>query len=332
MLTNMKIITTPIVLLTLLSSSLVADKAIAKKNVNVREGGSLSDRILEVVPKGDRLEIIEKIDFIEDGIWYKTSRGYVFAELLELLPTEKKIELPKKEKVKTQIQEIKKAVVKPKEIKAKKESPIQIIVESKKVEIKPMSVEVIKEENTLVNMIQDSKESSSSKNIYLGVSSGFNTLKSDNSNTLTLNTIDSSGYNFILELGYMINDNLNISINYQRVLNDSVSMNNYYMATEYSLNQYNNLTPYIGASLGTSELSWEEQPIDTMKNDLKSSSYILGATLGTLYKINNEFSLNLNYQLHSLTKHKTKIETISQKGEIEHKLSHSVNIGIRYFF
>ena len=83
-------------------------------------------------------------------------------------------------------------------------------------------------------------------------------------------------------------------MNYQKVKNESVSLNNYYIATEYSFIKSDNFTPYIGASIGSSELTWQRQPIDTTQNDLKSNSYVLGGTLGIQYKLNNEFSLNLN--------------------------------------
>ena len=167
---------------------------------------------------------------------------------------------------------------------------------------------------------------------YVGISSGYNNIKSDTSNALTTNTLDSSGYNFVGELGYKLQENLNISLNYQRVLNDSISLDNYYIASEYTITKYKSLTPYIGVSLGYSELSWEQNPVNLAKQDLLSSSYLVGATIGTEYWLNDTFALNINYNLQYMNKHTTKIQSVTQNGEIEHKLSHNLNFGIRYFF
>ena len=60
------------------------------------------------------------------------------------------------------------------------------------------------------------------KEKYSTNSSGYNTLKSDNSDTLTLKPIGNSVYNFVLELGYMIDDYLDVTFNSNRLVKNSL--------------------------------------------------------------------------------------------------------------
>ena len=73
-------------------------------------------------------------------------------------------------------------------------------------------------------------------------------------------------------------------------------------------------------------------PVDLIKQDLVSSSYMVGNMIRTTYELSEQLFLNLNYMLSYMNGHTTTIQSISQNGNINHKLSHSFNFGVRYFF
>ena len=170
------------------------------------------------------------------------------------------------------------------------------------------------------------------KDFFMGVNSGYNNLKADKTANLVTNTIDEKGYNVVMELGYNLSKSITISLNYQRVKNDSTSLDNYYLASEYTLTNYKSFSPYIGLNLGLSELTWEKVPVNLINKDLYSSSYMLGTTIGSTYKLDKDFFLNFNYTLNYMDDHITTIKSTSQNGEIKHKLSHGFNLGVRYCF
>jgi len=170
-------------------------------------------------------------------------------------------------------------------------------------------------------------------NIFIGVGIGYNNLNAHKSGTANLDkSIDSNGYNYAIEVGYEVLDCLDITLNYQKILNDSVSLNNYYIGTNYRFIDNKNYTPYIGVNIGQSELTWEKKPINTSQNDFSSSSYFIGATMGIIYPIVEKISLNINYQTQYMNNHTTSIETLAGNSELTHKFSHNLNVGVRYSF
>jgi len=171
--------------------------------------------------------------------------------------------------------------------------------------------------------------SKNKQNMFVGVSAGYNNLNSDEVTSINLN---SSGYNYIVELGYITSVYTEITLNYQKILNDDLSLDNYYITGNYKFLNETNFTPYLGFSVGYSELSWKKTPVNSNKNDFLSSSYIGGFNFGVMYKINNDLSLTISYQLQYMNDHKTSINTSTQVNELTHDLSNSFNIGARYFW
>lgn len=169
-------------------------------------------------------------------------------------------------------------------------------------------------------------------NTFVAVSFGYSNLNVTNKGTVSLNEkLNESANNFNIELGYEYSKKIDISLNYKRVNLDDVGLDNIYISSKYKLAQDKNLIPYLGLNLGYSQLSWDKNPINTPTNDVESGSLLIGAMIGTLYKVTNNLSLDANYQLDYM-RHKTKIENYPQSSELIHDYLQSVNLGIRYSF
>ncbi len=172
-------------------------------------------------------------------------------------------------------------------------------------------------------------------NTFVGVSAGYTNLnvkQEDKIGAIILgNKLEENGYNFKVEAGYNYNEKIDILFNYQRVTLDDTYQNNFFVSSEYKLQEYNNFTPYLGASLGYSELHWEKEPLNTKDNDYSSGSYLVGATLGVTYPLDEKVSFNMNYNF-QLTNHETALESGSAKSTLTHNYSHAINFGVRYDF
>ncbi|XPV67833.1 MAG: outer membrane beta-barrel protein [Halarcobacter sp.] len=187
-----------------------------------------------------------------------------------------------------------------------------------------------------VNLNADSslEKTLDDKNVYVGVSLGYSNLhmsKDDKVGSVALiENIDSSSKNILLETGFEYNKNLEFSLNYQRVDNDDVNLDNVYVSLKYKFPQ-DKFTPYVAANLGYSQLSWQTRPVATINNDTSSGSYLVGTTLGLLYPLTTKVSLNLNYQVNMLD-HETSVESLPNRSILNHDLLQSFNVGIRYTF
>jgi len=149
---------------------------------------------------------------------------------------------------------------------------------------------------------------------------------------ITRNSIDEDGYNIGIALGYKYTDNISFKTSYKRVTLDDIHKDNIYLGVQYSLEKINNFTPYLAIDLGYSKLNWDTQPINNVvKSDYKSGSYLIGMTAGISYELNNNLALITNYQL-ELMNHSTNLKIDSSTLELQHKISHDINMGIRYSF
>ncbi len=171
--------------------------------------------------------------------------------------------------------------------------------------------------------------------IFTGVSLGYthlNVEQTDNTGAIILgNKVEEDGYNFAIHAGYNYSQKIAITLNYQRVIQDDTHLDNFFLGSEYTLQQINNFTPYLGANLGYSQLNWDNKPINTTNNDVNSASWLIGATAGILYPIAPKFDLQVAYTL-QLTDHTTYLESGTAKSQLTHNLTHNLNFGVRYSF
>lgn len=183
------------------------------------------------------------------------------------------------------------------------------------------------EESTLLKELEGT-------NTYVGIQTGYSHMNVDkkDSGTLTLSeSLDKAGSSVNFELGYTYSENIDLSLNYKRINNDDVGLDNFYISSKYRFNYSETFTPYIGANFGYSQLSWDRSPVNTNENDVESGSFMAGLLVGILYPINKSLSLDINYQTDYM-EHKTHLESYPNKSTLTHDLLQTFNFGFRYSF
>jgi len=187
----------------------------------------------------------------------------------------------------------------------------------------------------LITLLTWSSVAADDNKMFVGVSSGyshFNVEQTDKIGAIILgNKIQENAYNIILEGGYHYTPKIDLTLNYQRVILDDVTLNNFYSGVEYKLKIVDKFIPYVGAYLGYSQLHWDKKPINTVNNDYYSGSYMAGVKAGVVYPLTSKVDFKLDYQF-SLMSHTTNLESAPAKSELTHNYLNSFNLGLRYSF
>ena len=188
---------------------------------------------------------------------------------------------------------------------------------------------------TLATLLLGTSLVADNSGIVLWGSGGYTYSNADQKNEVgsfeLVNDPSQNGYNFELKLGYKFENNLQLNINYHRINMDDTLQNNTYLDLDYFFEEYSGFTPFLGGHLGVSYLEWSENPINTLDNDVYSSSIVGGARIGVLYPLSENFDLSLEDIL-SFTDHDTHLESNGAKATLTHNFTNSINIGLRYTF
>jgi len=145
------------------------------------------------------------------------------------------------------------------------------------------------------------------------------------------NDLKEDGYNFEIGAGYFLTKEVALSLNYQRVLQDSTYENNTYLSAEYAFVNSSEFTPYLGVNAGYSQLNYSKEPMNTTDNDYISGSWLVGATLGVSYTLTKNIDFIGEYTL-NVTDHTTLLESGTAKSELTHNYAHNLNLGFRVCF
>lgn len=171
--------------------------------------------------------------------------------------------------------------------------------------------------------------------VFIGAAVGstnINTTQNDKTGSIILaKKLADNGYNLTLDAGYFFQENIDVSLSYQRANQKEFSLNNFSIASQYRFQRLGNITPILGANIGYSILQWDEKLIDTIDNDFKSGSFLLGAKVGASYLVMPHIDLNIYYQLQHMN-HSTKLASPPASSELVQNYMHNINIGIRYIF
>ncbi len=168
---------------------------------------------------------------------------------------------------------------------------------------------------------------------FVGMSLNYNMLtvdKKDQVGSIILkNTPDDSATSIGLEAGTKISNYI-VSANYEMVNLADMSMNSFYLSLDY---QFENIVhPFIGVSLGMSNLAWQIDPLGNSRvKDSKLSSLLYGLEMGIEYKLIDHWSLTstLIYQKLNFT---TKLVSSPAESDIVHRDKSSLGVGVRYKF
>ena len=273
--------------------------------------------------------------------------------------TKIKIATPK-QKVKKQIVPVqKKVVVAPVKVQEKKKivkkvAPEKIVPTKKqatlysaqqkdvtpKVDVqekKKVATEVVASQKAIIPVQQNAepKKEQKEKGFYIGLTTGYSIVdvtKNDISGNMTLNfELEDSGINYGAEVGYYFNNNVFISINYQKTDLEHVSLNNAFATLNYQFDETYSFSPYIGAIAGYNIVTWEKSPIDSATENGSASSLLGGLQVGSDISLYGGVSLYVFYR-YLMFENITNIETLTEKSKIEYSSEQNLNIGIKYIF
>lgn len=239
--------------------------------------------------------------------------------------------LPVKEKApiaSIQVEEKKKVILKStlpaqKKVLEKEMLPVQeILVQTEK---KETVTERLQEENILV---QPKKE----KGFYIGLAAGISMVDVEQSGSEpVILELEDSGMNYSAEIGYYFNNNIFISINYQKTDLEKVSLSSVFTTLNYQLDDVYSISPYVGAIVGYSKRTWEESPtlltIDTV------SSLLGGLQIGSDIALYDDLSLYFYYRYLIMDTTSVIYDiTPGEKKIIEYSNEQDLNMGIKYNF
>ena len=197
--------------------------------------------------------------------------------------------------------------------------------------------EITIQEKTEITPIQRAVESKEEqeKGIYIALAAGYSLMgvtKDDISGNVTLNyELKDSGINYGAEIGYYFNNNIFISIDYQKTDLKDVSLNNAFTTLNYQFDEMYSFSPYIGAIAGYSTITWEKEPIDFATGKTSASSILGGLQVGSDISLYGGVSLSIFYR-YLMMNNITNIETGTGKSKIEHNSEQNLNVGIKYNF
>lgn len=179
------------------------------------------------------------------------------------------------------------------------------------------------------------KEEQEEKSFYIGLAAGYSLIdvtKNDISASVPLNfELKDSGINYGAEMGYYFNNNIFISMNYQKTDLEDVSSENIFATLNYQFDEINSFSPYIGAVAGYNTITWENSPIDSATGNGSGSSLLGGLQVGSDVSLYGGVSLYLFYR-YLMMENITNIETATGKTRIEYSGEQNLNMGIKYNF
>ncbi|MDD2699249.1 MAG: hypothetical protein PHF17_10645 [Arcobacteraceae bacterium] len=194
----------------------------------------------------------------------------------------------------------------------------------------------IKHENILVDSKEDTKivKKEILKN-FIGISLNFNTLTVNKTNQvgdIVLNKpLDDKATSFTFQVGTKLKENYVVSANYEITNLDDLKLSSYYLSLDYQFN-YEFINPYLGISLGMSDLQWQYDPlVSSQVKDEKLSSPLYSIQGGIVFPIEKQWSVfsQLSYQKLDF---KTTFTSTPAKATVTHEDKRLFGIGVRYAF
>ncbi|MFT5660525.1 MAG: opacity protein-like surface antigen [Sulfurimonas sp.] len=184
---------------------------------------------------------------------------------------------------------------------------------------------------TLCSLIARDINSENDYFVGVGVHSNALSVKKTNisGNILLARTLDDSTSSISVQAGKKI-ENYVMSINYESAKLDDVDMKSLYLSVDYEFETF--LNPFIGISLGMSNLKWKTDPLVNSKiKDEKLSSLLYGVQAGISYKLYKNWSIysTISYQKLDF---KTNLIATPAKAEVTHEDKTSIGVGVRYSF
>jgi len=158
---------------------------------------------------------------------------------------------------------------------------------------------------------------------FIGVNLGFDNISGTSSSSSSTET-SSSGVSFGIEGGYVVDDDISISLGYLNTSSSDISINNLYISGLYKITNYDEIDIYGGLLLGYSILE-----LTNFKYTKPSSSSLAGLQFGAKYNFDKNIAFFTNYQ-GMMMDHIVKIT--DDNSEIKFSFIHNLQLGLLYRF
>ena len=172
---------------------------------------------------------------------------------------------------------------------------------------------------------------------YIGTAIGYSSAPSTHSiskGSVTIKEPNNSGMHYLIDGGYNFENGFSLSLAYMILGTGDLAFSNIYTTVNYRFGNFKYFTPYFGVLAGFSSLKWNVDPIlnasEASNND--SASFIGGTQVGVIYNGYKNISLLLSYKS-IIMGHTTNIEVDANNiSQLQHKVLHSIEVGIQYNF
>jgi len=206
---------------------------------------------------------------------------------------------------------------------------------SKNINIRNTKIVQMKSNDEKIDTQVLKQQTDKTTHFFLGLNAGVmkvNNTQDDISGSIALDSdIAENGLSVGAELGYYLNENIFMSVNYSFFSLNTFSVNNIFMTLNYEFLKEEVFSPYIGVLGGYSMLHWSEYPIASIDKDDSSTSFMSGIQMGVNIAILEDLELYGLYQL-QLMDHKTNLENSQGEMQIQQNFAHNLAAGFKYKF
>jgi len=171
----------------------------------------------------------------------------------------------------------------------------------------------------------------------VGIGLGYATAPSTHvikSGSVSIVEPKNSGLNTLLYIGYDLNEDFYLSLNYMKMDAEDLVFDNFYATLNYKFATIGDFIPYFGVSMGASSLRWNTSPLEQANAEANndSESLLYGTQLGLSYKGFNMYRPFVQYHC-MFMQHATNLtQEVSNTSKLQHKTLHSILFGIGYSF
>jgi len=158
---------------------------------------------------------------------------------------------------------------------------------------------------------------------FVNMALGYVSTKGE-TNDLNASKLENTGMGYMLEFGYILNEDFFFSLAYSNTSTKDIDILNYYLTANYNYPLSDHFNVFTGLILGASSLE-----LNSYSDSSASSALLYGLQLGTSYEIMDNIHTFVNYQA-LLNDHTINLPDAGSK--IEFSLLHNIQMGVGYKF
>ena len=107
---------------------------------------------------------------------------------------------------------------------------------------------------------------------------------------------EDDGTTLAVEIGYHFNKSLFSTVEYSHFDADDTEIDNLFVTLNYGWPVFDNGLLYVGAVAGGSRLEWQDAPIQTLRTNNESDTFLWGGQIGYQHLLSEHWRINARYQ------------------------------------